>query len=320
MRTLTPLKQFIIVAAILVLAYFGVMPVLMRKIKQDNGQQQAKLQETREVNKNSLHPDVNIISSAPQGQVVLPHKDCIKMPGSVRQDLYICVHPVKNDIWISGALKSGKLWEDSLIQEMMVALKADQRLQLIDIGCNIGLYSLWAAALDRHVLSVEMMMTNVQLLQMSLELSNLTSMVTIVNNAIYKDHRELGVKLISDNIGGNSLDVPNTPDVIDDKAAKLTVKTICMNDLVPLVRNTRVYLKMDIENSEHFALQCADEFFKEVDVKIVQMEWHQRVPENRQVILSFMASRGYNMSRSANSNMYVDMNSIPGDVFFLKVS
>ncbi|CAL1532516.1 unnamed protein product [Lymnaea stagnalis] len=326
MRAVNRLKQITFVAAILVLAYLG-MSLMRNQVDQVDVQHETKYYIGGSQNLNglqkqlgtkSLHPDVNIVTSASQGQLVPQHKDCIEMPGSIRKGLYICVHPVKDDKWVSGSLKAGKLWEAHLVTEMMSALKADPSLQLVDLGCNIGQFSLSAAALDRHVLSVEMMMTNVQLLQMSLQLSNLTSLVTIVNNAVYKDHRELGVKFMKDNIGGNRLNVSNTLDDIDDKAAKVTVKTICMNDLVPLVRNARVYLKMDIENSEHFALQCADEFFKEVDVKIVQMEWYQRSPEDGKVILEFMDSQNYTVSRSASGNSPIDLKSMPDNVFFLK--
>ncbi|CAL1532518.1 unnamed protein product [Lymnaea stagnalis] len=332
MRALNILKETVAVVAVLVLAYLAVSLMRNHVDRVDNQLQKAQysahggmdlkflngIQEKRDLS--SLNPDVNIVPSKSQGQLVLQHKDCIDMPGSIRQGLYICVHPVNDDKWVSGTLKAGNLWEANLVQEMLNAFKADPSLQLVDLGCNIGQFSLCAAAVGRHVLSVEMMMTNIQLLQMSLQLSNLTSMVTIVNNAVYSDHRELGVKFMKENIGGNRLNVSNTLDDIDDKAAKVTVKTICMNDLVPLVRNTRVYLKMDIENSEHFALQCADEFFKEVDIKIVQMEWLQRLPEDGKVILAFMNAHGYNMSKSANAHIPVDLTAIPVDIFFLKNS
>ncbi|CAL1542027.1 unnamed protein product [Lymnaea stagnalis] len=331
MRSLKRLKQLTAVAAILALVCLSVT-LVRSKIDLLSSPQQPKhsvgdttdfdihrLPKQRDLH--SLHPAVNIVPSSPQGQLALQQKDCIEMPGSIRQGLYICVHPVKDDTWVSGTLKSGKLWEASLIKEMMTAFEADASLQLVDLGCNIGEFTLCAAALDRHVLSVEMMMINVQLLQMSLQLSNLSSMVTIVNNAVYSDRRELGVTIVRNNVGGNRLNVSYVPiaqDIVDDSAAKVTVKTICLNDLVPLVRNTRVYLKMDIQNSEHSALQCAEEFFKEVDVKIVQMEWIHRLPEDSKLILAFMTTQGYDMSTSANTYNAVDLNAIPGDVFFLR--
>ncbi|CAL1542029.1 unnamed protein product, partial [Lymnaea stagnalis] len=164
---------------------------------------------------------------------------------------------------------------------------------LFDVGCNIGEYTLWAVALGRAVVCVEMLMDNVQRVQMALKLSGLSNQVTIVNNALYSDHRSLETTFIRKSLGTSRLNV-SKPFGLDrvDQSRKVVVKTICIDDLTPLMRGRNVYLKMDIENTEQHALVCAHKFFHEVNVRVVQMEWHRRVPEESVPILNFMAAHG----------------------------
>ncbi|XP_059145476.1 uncharacterized protein LOC131932570, partial [Physella acuta] len=180
----------------------------------------------------------------------------------------------------------------------------DPSLMLFDIGCNIGLYTMWAVALDRRVVCVEMMMQNVERVQMALEQSNLGHMVTIVNNALFSDHRELEITLYRDIWGLPRLNESNVyqKNLIDTSRGKLKVNTICIDDLTPLMAGKHVYIKIDIENAEHFALKCAHRFFETVDVRIVQMEWHRRTEQEIVSILEFMNTYGF--AASYHSTVY----------------
>ena len=54
----------------------------------------------------------------------------------------------------------------------------------IDVGCNIGVYTLAVAAMKRQVVAVDMMIDNLSYIRESLARSGLTSFVHLVNNAI----------------------------------------------------------------------------------------------------------------------------------------
>ncbi|CAL1542030.1 unnamed protein product [Lymnaea stagnalis] len=270
-----------------------------------------------------LHLDVNIVPSLPNPELAQPYDECMLLPESPRPGVHICPHPMANDSTISKVLKENELWEKKLIYAMDEVLKQDESLMLFDVGCNIGEYTLWAAALGRTVVSVEMLMENVLRLQMALKLSGLGDQVTIVNNPLYSDHRTLSITFMRHHLGASRLNVSKPFDVShEDKTRTLELRTICIDDLTPLMRGRNVYLKMDIENTEQHALVCAHKFFHEVNVRVVQMEWHRRVPEESEPILNFMAAHGYVASFKGKEYSPVDLRKSMGniDVFFLKKS
>ncbi|XP_059166726.1 uncharacterized protein LOC131948995 [Physella acuta] len=202
------------------------------------------------------------------------------------------------------------------------ALKQDPNMMLFDVGCNIGVYTVWAAAMDKQVVCVEMVLANVLRVQMALALSNLSSHVTIVNNALYSDHRELEIKFYKNSNGQSRLNSSKvyTPEQWDNSRAGFKVKTICIDDLTPLMSGKPVFIKMDIENTEQFALMCAHRFFKAVDVRIVQMEWVVHVDAESAPILDFMRVHGYASSSSSKSYRPLSLAQYSGDVYFLKKS
>ncbi|KAI8746395.1 hypothetical protein BgiBS90_033162, partial [Biomphalaria glabrata] len=191
----------------------------------------------------------------------------------------------------------------------------DPDLILVDLGSNIGQYSLFAAAMGHRVLAVEMMPRNVQHLQTALQISGLGSKVTIVNNALYSDHRSLKVQFLEGNIGGTRVNDSHTSKIHLNTSS---VQTICLDDLTPILAGSKAYVKMDIENTEHQALQCATIFFSEVDIQVVQMEWLDRDMQASEQILDFMDAYGYIISKDPNLHEPAHKTSIPKDIFFIK--
>ncbi|XP_059151010.1 uncharacterized protein LOC131937528 isoform X3 [Physella acuta] len=216
---------------------------------------------------------------------------------------------------IHGPAAKNELWEEMLVLSMDQALKNGPELMLVDLGANLGEFTLWAAALGHRVLAVEMVLENVHMLQTSLMLSGLSQLVTIVNNALYSDHRTLQVNFMKKNMGGSRLNTSNVFEALDNTRGVVLVNTICLDDLIPLVSNTTVYMKLDIENTEHEALKCADHFFSKVNVKVVQMEWYLKTSEEMSSITRFMVGHGYVMSESVNQIIPVTTSD---NVYFLK--
>ncbi|KAK7467885.1 hypothetical protein BaRGS_00036890 [Batillaria attramentaria] len=171
---------------------------------------------------------------------------------------------------------------------------------LVDVGCNIGLFTLTAALNGYRVLAIDAMNSSLQLVATSLRLANLTSRVTMLHNAISDRHRDVVVQVrLPNNIGASwvlqaSSDKDNNTQNVDTQTV---VKAICLDDLVDYVPTRRIFLKMDIEASEWLALRCADRFFSELDVPYFHMEWffyttkahHQHGAE----IVSYLTKRGY---------------------------
>jgi len=55
----------------------------------------------------------------------------------------ICVYAADKDIWVSASMSvHGGYFESGEVQRFVRLLRADPRLQFVDIGANIGLYTL----------------------------------------------------------------------------------------------------------------------------------------------------------------------------------
>lgn len=114
------------------------------------------------------------------------------------------------------------------------------------------------------------------------------------------------------NIGGTA--------VVENSTAGNIVQSICMDDLTPLVKSKSVYVKMDIETSEHHALACGKEFFSSLDVKIIQMEWSGKTEQAAKEIGEFARKFGYKAFRlTAGQLVSQDLDvQIHGDFIFVK--
>ncbi|XP_005111165.1 uncharacterized protein LOC101855988 [Aplysia californica] len=271
----------------------------------------------------NLHPSVNVVKSYPSGE--LPYNDCVPLPESPRAGVKICVYPSQNDIYVSKDLKEGRLFERHLIRQMADVLQSDPTLQFIDMGANIGIYTMFAAACGKTVLSVEMLPANIHQIQHSLAESGLSNQVTLVNNALFSDHRSLTANFISGNVGATHLNVSKTDfakyGMREDNSHTVTVKTICIDDLIPLLKSKKVFIKIDIERAEAKALSCAHKFFDEVDVRVIQMEWMAKSKDEIISINQFMLEHGFKASKSGMKYIPENTNVATtgsNNVFFIK--
>ena len=96
-----------------------------------------------------------------------------------------------------------------------------------------------------------------------------------------------------------------------------------MDDLIPLLKSKKIVMKMDIERTEAKALRCALNFFKEVDVRVLLMEWMAKSKKDIVEINAFMAQRGFKASSNPFSLVPVNTNqeTVSGsNVFWLKMT
>ena len=116
----------------------------------------------------SIHPYVRVMPSCtPDG----PAPDtCISLPDTAN-DVKLCLH---NSSYLSRVLKSGKLYEGKFLKSMTSALSCEPGMVLLDVGANLGLYTVWAASMNHDVIAVEMLEENLLLLRHSLAKNNIS--------------------------------------------------------------------------------------------------------------------------------------------------
>lgn len=211
----------------------------------------------------------------------------------------IFIHEPADDKWISQNIIASGSWESEVALAVGTALESDNDLAFLDIGANIGVISLEAAKLGRRVISVEPLIDNVQRLCASFEEGHYPRKHTIIFNAISDTHEKVSLGRDQDNVGGtfvlkNNPNKKNGSDVTLVGEYKELVNTILLDDLLTLLASdpvTKVVIKLDVEGYEDHVLKGADDFFNQVDVHVVIMEWtYSKNPGTAETIQSFMSN------------------------------
>ena len=209
----------------------------------------------------------------------------------------VCHYTVAIDDTVTGLLMRGKYYEADEVSRFVRLLRSDQRLQLVDIGANVGLWSLPAARITQ-VLAVEPNWRSMSRLAKAVDLGAVGSNITLVHNAVSDVRatfyvgvtpRNKGIAFLVDSTQCKTVRYCNTDSPIT---------TIFLNDLVPLMRSNSALLKVDVEGHEFniFTNSSAKKFFDLIDVPYVSMEWawiKLRPVRMVQRLLDFFYSRNY---------------------------
>ncbi|KAK3082768.1 hypothetical protein FSP39_004825 [Pinctada imbricata] len=221
------------------------------------------------------------------------------------RNIPIFIHNPRRD-YISSQINSNHDHEPHIFNIISSFLAKDRDMNLIDIGANIGVISLKAAMFGRKVISVEAAVSNVQHICASANINRVTKRITVIHNAISDNHTSVTFVMGKDGeFGGSFMDDGNFRDyktrksgVKFDTQNLVTIKTIILDDLLllPNINDFKsVFIKMDIEGSEHKALLGAKKLFRMINVRGVLMEWrwHVERPESKSIILEFMEENGF---------------------------
>jgi FkbM family methyltransferase len=252
----------------------------------------------------------------------IDQKLCVPMK-TVRGNTTICVYPVDVDRFVSLTLVKKGQWEAVESAGFQKLLLENPHMNVIDIGANVGVYTLLGAKLNRRVVAVEANGENIRKIHKSLQLNGFENLVTVVYNAVSDRYEQLQVDLDElHNIGGGHTKPIGTSAPGHSRVD--TVSTIFLDDLLEIVTFKQAILKIDIEQYEPKAFRHASKLFKNVDIKYVFMEWrtdNNLLEDYKKVIYSFFDSRGYGAfgDPKFNSKLGTDCAKWPYDIFWKKV-
>lgn len=152
---------------------------------------------------------------------------------------HICVYPQQHDIYISAALTSQGVWEPQITKLYQLALKRFPQATVIDVGANIGYYSLLAAAMGHQVIAVEPSQENVKRLRRGIQMNRALDKVYLLQNALARTHRNVSLSVNANNQGGIK--------VLEDRDGdQQTTQTIVLDDLLSLIHTGTAIIKIDI--------------------------------------------------------------------------
>jgi len=237
----------------------------------------------------------------------------------------VCHYTAETDVPITALLLHGTYFEGNEIGHVLRLLRSERHLQLVDIGANIGLWSLPAARMTQ-VLAVEPNWRSMSRLAKSVDLGSVGSNITLVHNAVSNVRGTFHMGVHQTNQGVAFL--INTTNCIatHNNESCYTLKpigTILLNDLMPLMRSKSALLKVDVEGHEVniFTHSSAGKFFDQIDVPVVIMEWElckRHSTDTVERLLHFFHSRNYTAFRLSNSKLEDHYSKWPENVYFKK--
>ena len=234
----------------------------------------------------------------------------------------VCIYDAVDDHYISKSLSTSGGWETGFVNGIINLLKAHKDAEFLDLGCNIGAYTLSAAKLGFQTMAVDAVLENLQKLYKSVVLGKLQDKVTIIWNAISDDYSKVGLTKYKGNVGGTAI---RNLTMNEGKITNSSItQTIRLDDLTPLFKGKRLVIKMDIETQEYNALKGAGSFFESVDVLAIQMEIYSHLngPIGPKII-EYLRAKKYKPFGDTKKQKLLDPGNMnkktwPGDVYFMK--
>lgn len=229
-------------------------------------------------------------------------------------DVPIYIYNPNEDVHISRMIFNSGTWETPLVDKVVEAMKLHPNAVFIDIGANIGMYSMTMAALGYRVIAVDCYIENVMRLCASARKANVTNKMSIIHNGISDKRSELRlIKSTEPNVGGMGVEqISSTSNVTHN----LTANAILLDDLLEIFPIKNAIIKMDVEKHEDEILKGAKIFFEKVKVETVLLEFRfHRKDETGQFIIDFFDKHGLtpNLSKLVNAS---DYSTWPGDLIW----
>lgn len=222
-------------------------------------------------------------------------KDFIKANLKYPKGTTLFVHPKAFDVHVSNAILTRGGYEESNIKILSSYLSKYKHSVFIDIGANIGVYSISLASLGHTVISIECLQSNVDRLCASMRYSKDRPLhMTIIVNAASSMNTKVGIHKWKGDMGGTYVNS-------DKNNTDLIIDTVKLDDLLDIFDISDAILKIDVEKSEDEVLKGSYDFFKKVKVHAVQLEFNKYVYlESGKFIVDFLDLYGLKPQVPAN--------------------
>lgn len=214
----------------------------------------------------------------------------------------MCVYTASEDRHISRSVLKGGYFEEDLVTKIVELFRRHEDVTFVDLGANLGTYSLPVSHLGGRSVAVEPNPETYRRLERSIQLGRIGDRMDALNVAIANGSSKVPLHFDRRNRWNTFLSSRENSEACGSSC--MTTETRTLDSLLPLIRNRKVIMKVDTQESEIkiFTEQSAGRFFESVDVLMVLMEWHfypQRYgwwPAKRRMVdefLKFFYSRGY---------------------------
>lgn len=156
---------------------------------------------------------------------------------------FICPYSEMEDIYISRALRSSGTWDPVMTKLLTQIFKEHANLTLIDVGANIGYFSLLAAKLGVAVVAAEPVKENSDRLLKARALNKLGQGIKVKQYAVSNKRSRLLISVPKDNQGGGKVVLQGE---WKPGGRIRTVDAVLLEDVADCIETTDVVLKLDI--------------------------------------------------------------------------
>ena len=237
----------------------------------------------------------------------------------------LCLYSDDSDWPVSVWARKGKYFEAEEVTIFLPLFHSDHRLQFVDIGANLGVWSLPAARLTK-VVSVEPNRLSMSRLAKAVKLGAVTDNITLINNGVSNVHSTLILRIHRNNQGHSFL-IKTIKKYRGGSPYNTvwSINTILLNDLLPFMRLRAALMKVDTEGHEMhiFTNSSAGKFFDRIDVPVVFVEWFILRRSKRNIVepfLNFFYSRNYVVYNVGYTRLARNYRRWPFNVLFVKSS
>jgi FkbM family methyltransferase len=211
--------------------------------------------------------------------------------------------PVHQDVFISGSVHFGTKPWDSFVWDRLIQLssvKHHNDTLFVDVGANIGFFSLAMASLGHHVFAFEPMSRNARKLVQSTLQNHLESRLRIMQNAVSDSSGQLvSLKETDVTNQGNGQIVKHLARIAGSYGVQY-VHTLSLSDVLLFVPGHCInayIIKIDVEGHEAAVIKGARSWLRSCRVDHVIIEFSETTRINREFpardMFKFMRKAGY---------------------------
>ena len=203
--------------------------------------------------------------------------------------------------YISDFIRTYGFWELYTSSILIEIFELNPDILLVDIGANIGYYSLLAASKNIDVISFEPIKSNYELFESSIVKNNFDNRIKLYKKALSNNNEELTFNIYESNMG-----LCSTEDY-DNNIIKYKENVICckLDEYINEINNRKVVIKIDVEKMELNVLLGMEKLFEKDIVKYIVIELSDNISQVCEIMRKYGFLYFYNIGfdRDYNKNM-----------------
>ena len=188
------------------------------------------------------------------------------------------IHNPNVDRFVSNQIKNNGCWECKHVQDMVDTLNANPGSYFLDIGGNIGMWTLAAVAANKQAFTIEPSYENFSRICKTVNRNNFHDRVRLMTIAATSKPKLFRLDIPDLNQGGT-----HVIEIQADKVPRTDDKSIIKGypiDSLDLPVDHPVVLKIDVEGHELEALSGAMEFLEKANIVYIMIELRLDFYEN----------------------------------------